>query len=74
MVMIANTKIVIPKSAANAAMDIDITGERMPNPITVTMSFNSSNVPVILIACIVILVSWIMAEGHKLQEEHEYTV
>jgi hypothetical protein len=51
-----------------------LTWKNGPGERILAMSFSSNNIVVILIACIVILISWIMAEGHKLQEEHEYTV
>lgn len=38
------------------------------------VSFSSTNLAVILIAFIVILISWVMSMGHKLQEEQEYTI
>lgn len=39
-----------------------------------TVSFGTFDVYNILTAIMVIVISWIMAEGCKLQEEHQYTV
>jgi hypothetical protein len=51
-----------------------LTWQNGPGHRLLITSFNSNNVGVILIACIVVLVSWVMVEGSKLQEEHDYTV
>ena len=40
----------------------------------IVANFSVDNITIILIAFIVILISSIIAEGHKLQEEQEYTV
>ena len=40
----------------------------------ISVSFDRTNVSVILIALLVILISWIMAEGYKLQEEQQLTI
>ncbi|MCH9770499.1 MAG: DUF2975 domain-containing protein [Gammaproteobacteria bacterium] len=40
----------------------------------VALSMNQANIGVILTAILIILVSWIMAEAHQLQEQQKYTV
>lgn len=57
-----------------ALLSVVLTWKNGPGERILAANFSSNNIAVILIACIVILISWIMAEGHKLQEEHEYTV
>ncbi len=51
-----------------------LTWRNGPGERIVAANFSDNNVAVILIAFVVILISWVMAEGHKLQEEQEYTV
>lgn len=38
------------------------------------ITFTGSNMATILVALLIILISWIMTEGYKLQEEQKYTV
>jgi len=57
-----------------ALLSVILTWQNGPGQRILAASFSSNNIAVVLIAFIVILISWIMAEGHKLQEEHEYTV
>ncbi len=57
-----------------ALLSVVLTWNNGPGQRFLAANFSSNNIVVILIACIVILISWIMAEGHKLQEEQEYTV
>ena len=38
------------------------------------ISFSGSNLGIILIALLIILISWVMAEGAKLQQEQELTI
>ncbi|OGT47004.1 MAG: hypothetical protein A3F17_06020 [Gammaproteobacteria bacterium RIFCSPHIGHO2_12_FULL_41_15] len=38
------------------------------------ISLNQTNIAILLIGLILILISWIMAEGHKLKEEQDFTV
>ena len=57
-----------------ALLSVVLTWNNGPGQRFLAANFSSNNLVVILIACIVILISWIMAEAHKLQEEHEYTV
>lgn len=38
------------------------------------ITFSGTNFAIILTAFLIILVSWIMAEGYRLQEEHKYIV
>lgn len=45
-----------------------------PGQHIIEASFSSTNLAVLLIAFIVILISWVMGVGHRLQEEQEYTV
>jgi hypothetical protein len=44
-------------------------GERV-----ISTGFSGSNVGLLVVGVIIILVSWVMAEGCKLQEEHDLTV
>jgi hypothetical protein len=39
-----------------------------------TISLNGTNLGLILMSVLIILISWIMAEGYKLQEEQQYIV
>jgi hypothetical protein len=57
-----------------ALLSLVLTLYNAPGHHIVEASFDSNNLAVILIAFIVILISWVMAVGHKLQEEQEYTV
>ena len=57
-----------------ALLSVLLTWQNGPGQRILATSFSSNNITVVLIACVVILISWIMAEGHKLQEEQEYTV
>lgn len=38
------------------------------------ISFSTTNLSIIIIAFFMILISWIMAEGYKLQEEQKYVI
>lgn len=38
------------------------------------IQMTQTNIAILLVGIIMVLISWIMAEGHKLQEEQEYTV
>ena len=38
------------------------------------ISFSGTNVAILLTALLIILISWIMAEGHKLAEDQKYTI
>lgn len=40
----------------------------------IAITFSGTNLSIILIALLVILVSWIMAEGYKLREENQLTI
>jgi len=44
-------------------------GERM-----VSISFSGTNLGILLTALLMILVSWIMTEGHKIKEDQRYTI
>lgn len=47
------------------------------NPVgerTALIMFSSTNIGLLLGAILIILVSWIMQEGHQLQKEQQYTV
>ena len=47
------------------------------NPIHQRYGFiqlNQTNIAILMVGLILILISWIMAEGHKLKEEQDYTV
>lgn len=57
-----------------ALLSIILTWRNGPGERILSANFNGDNITVILIAFIVILISSIMAEGHKLQKEQEYTV
>lgn len=57
-----------------ALLSLVLTLHNAPGQHILEASFSSSNLAVILIAVIVILISWVMAVGHKLQQEQDYTV
>ena len=44
-------------------------GERMA-----VISFTGTNLGIVLTALLIILISWIMAEGHKINEDRKYTI
>lgn len=46
-----------------------------PEPYRVALfSFTGTNFGLLLASLLIILISWIMAEGYKLQTEHDYTI
>lgn len=55
-------------------LSVVLTMHNPPGQHIIEASFSSTNLAVLLIAFIVILISWIMGVGHRLQEEQEYTV
>lgn len=55
-------------------MGFVLTSTNPPGLHFAVMQFTEKNIGVILIALIIILISWIMAEGCKLQVEQEFTV
>ena len=57
-----------------ALMSLMLTWHNPPGQRELLVSFSSNNLAVILIACIVILISSVMAEAYKLQQEQEYTI
>ena len=57
-----------------ALLSVILTWHNGPGKRVLVANFSINNITVIIIAFIVILISSIMAEGHKLQEEQEYTV
>ena len=65
-------QVLVPIS--KALLSVILTWDNGPGHRMLETSLSSTNIAVIIIAFIVILISWVMAEGHKLQEEQEYTV
>ena len=57
-----------------ALMSAALTWHNLPGTRVIEISFTGTNVGLVLTALLIILISWIMAEGQKLQEEQEYTV
>lgn len=55
-------------------LSLVLTMHNPPGQHILEASFGSTNLAVLLIAFIVILISWVMGVGHQLQEEQEYTV
>lgn len=51
-----------------------LTWHNPPGQKIALMTISGTNVGIILTALIIILISWIMAEGYKLQEEQELTI
>lgn len=41
---------------------------------TAIITFSGTNITILFTALLIILVSWIMAEGHKLKEDQQYTI
>lgn len=57
-----------------ALMSLLLTWSNPPHHRLMQVSVDGTNVGILLTSILVILISWIMAEGHKLLEEHELTV
>lgn len=57
-----------------ALLSLLLTWHNGPGKRVLVAHFDNNNITIILIAFIVILISWIMAEGYKLQQEQKYTV
>lgn len=51
-----------------------MTWNNLPGKRFITISFTGNNLGILLTALLVILIAWIMAEGHKLQEEQQLTI
>lgn len=51
-----------------------LTLQNPPGQRIMSISISGTDVGIILVALLIILISWIMAEGCRLQEEQEYTV
>ena len=58
----------------DALMSLLLTWSNPPHHHLVQVTVNGTNVGILFTSLLVILISWIMAEGHKLLEEHELTV
>jgi hypothetical protein len=57
-----------------AALGIVLTWHNLPGHRMFMVSFGQNNVGMLLVALLVILISWIMAEGCKLREEQQLTI
>lgn len=57
-----------------ALLSLVLTIHNPPGLHIIQASFSSNNIAVIFIALIVIVISWVMGVGHKLQQEQEYTI
>lgn len=52
----------------------NLTWHNPPGHRMMSISLSGTNIGLILTALLIILISWIMAEGYKLKEEQEYTI
>ncbi|CAN5374080.1 DUF2975 domain-containing protein [soil metagenome] len=57
-----------------ALISILMTWSNRPGHLTIAISFSGVNIAMVLVAILTILISWIMAEGYRLQEEQQYTI
>lgn len=57
-----------------ALMGLVLTWHNPPGHRFASVSLNQTNIGIIFVALIVILISWIMAEGCKLREEQQLTI
>lgn len=55
-------------------MGLVLTMNNPPHHRFATVTLTQTNLGILLIAMLIILISWIMAEGYKLQEEQQFTV
>jgi hypothetical protein len=58
----------------SALLSVIVTFERGPGQRMLSIGFSSVMAREILIACLVLFISWIMNEGRKLQDEQNLTV
>jgi hypothetical protein len=58
----------------NGAMGLVLTRYNPPGHRFAAITLDETNIVIVLIALIVILISWIMSEGCKLREEQQLTV
>lgn len=56
------------------AMRIVLTIHNPPHHRYASITFDQTNMGIILVGSLIILISWIMAEGYKLQEEQQLTI
>lgn len=59
---------------SNMIFVLAATFDNPPGQRILSLGFGTTNVEVLVIAGLIILTSWIMAEGFKLKEEHELTI
>lgn len=57
-----------------ALMGIVLTIQNPPGQRMFGVAFTQNNIEILIFALLLLLVSWIMAEGHKLREEQQLTV
>lgn len=57
-----------------ALTSIVMTWPNGPGHRAISISLSGVNIAIVLVAILTILISWIMAEGYRLQEEHQYTI
>ncbi len=55
-------------------MGVILTLHNPPHHRFVTITLDQTNIGMLLTALLVILISWIMAEGYKLREEQQFTI
>lgn len=59
---------------SNMLMVLSATLSNPPGHRYISINFGTPNLEVILVGAIIILISWIMTEGFKLQEEKNFTI
>ena len=57
-----------------AAITVLLTWQNGPGQRVAAISFKSNNVELIIAGVLIILISWIIAEGHRLNEEQQLTI
>ncbi|MEM9242983.1 MAG: DUF2975 domain-containing protein [Pseudomonadota bacterium] len=55
-------------------LSMAVTWQNPPGERIASLSFSGSNVGILLLALLIILISWIMGEAYKLKDEQRYTV
>lgn len=64
----------IANIVSEAAIGVLLTWHNSPGQRVLSVTLDQTNLEVVLIALMVVLVAWIMAEGCKLQEEQQFTI
>ena len=57
-----------------ALLSLIVSMHNAPGKHLISIGFGSPDITAIITGSLILLLSWIMQEGYKLQEEHAYTV